>query len=457
MPFFPSSFDLYSIAHPDKNGVPLINLSEDPEAYVPDPENFTAVQLSIERVITKVLHKYGVDINVCDNLRSIFKAKLWRMGKALSKAGGTKRKEILSKWSSGKDSIWAIKIHLPFSKNELYQKKRKAELELSQECHKRKKLELALKEANQASRILAKTTRKQAHVIAKLSAGKSLKARGSSSKPWQLLSRQRRAIRKRQLVADVQASLSVCDSSAFCPISLDVKNIHTGERESISLEKGRFSRKCAEEQRLSEAEQLQIALYVKEKFCISDEAFHELSMIFKGLPRSHVLKNLATELNSQVNVFLTPNNTTGVQMSLRARIIVTVERLLSTATPCRDRLLSEKKLRIKLTEDGTNLGRSLHVVNVAFCVLDEERAGTSPYGNHSLAILKVAEKYEQLALALEDVRVEVAQLDSILINDEVFEIELFLGGDWKFLAIVCGIDAAHSQHFCVWCKCPSSD
>ena len=70
------------------------------------------------------------------------------MGKALSKAGGTKRKEILHKWSFGKDSTWALKVDVHSSKLKLYQQKRKAEFLASQEFTKRKKVESALKEAN---------------------------------------------------------------------------------------------------------------------------------------------------------------------------------------------------------------------------------------------------------------------------------------------------------------------
>ena len=36
-------------------------------------------------------------------------------------------------------------------------------------------------------------------------------------------------------------------------------------------------------------------------------------------------------------------------------------------------------------------------------------------------------------------------------------IEYFLGGDLKFLAIVCGIEAANAKYACIWCKCASSD
>ena len=29
----------------------------------------------------------------------------------------------------------------------------------------------------------------------------------------------------------------------------------------------------------------------------------------------------------------------------------------------------------------------------------------------------------------------------------------FLGGYWKFLATVCGLDSATSNHACIWCEC----
>ena len=32
-----------------------------------------------------------------------------------------------------------------------------------------------------------------------------------------------------------------------------------------------------------------------------------------------------------------------------------------------------------------------------------------------------------------------------------------LGGDWKFLAIVCGIGPANHEFACMWCKCPWSE
>lgn len=40
--------------------------------------------------------------------------------------------------------------------------------------------------------------------------------------------------------------------------------------------------------------------------------------------------------------------------------------------------------------------------------------------------------------ALSDIRQEVENLSSIQVNDIMFNIVYFLGGDWKFLALVTG-------------------
>jgi len=74
-----------------------------------------------------------------------------------------------------------------------------------------------------------------------------------------------------------------------------------------------------------------------------------------------------------------------------------------------------------------------------------------------VTIFKIPETYESLAAALEDIFKEGKQMKSITINDKSYEIETYLGVDLKFLAMVCGIDAANCKHACIWCKCPKSE
>ena len=69
--------------------------------------------------------------------------------------------------------------------------------------------------------------------------------------------------------------------------------------------------------------------------------------------------------------------------------------------------------------------------------------------------LKVSESYEGLSAGLQDICDEASDLKSVEINGIKYDIELYLGGDWKFLAMVCGLDSATSQYSCIWCTCPS--
>jgi len=97
------------VSHPDKNGVPTTDLSEDNEANI-DTAGLTETQIAIERVIKKVFCHYSVPLEISASIRNTFKCKLWRMGKILSSLGDTKRKQALSNWKEGKSSIWPFTV-----------------------------------------------------------------------------------------------------------------------------------------------------------------------------------------------------------------------------------------------------------------------------------------------------------------------------------------------------------
>ena len=77
--------------------------------------------------------------------------------------------------------------------------------------------------------------------------------------------------------------------------------------------------------------------------------------------------------------------------------------------------------KLKLTGDGTNIARNLHVVNVAFTVLNDTLLVSFPFGNHSLAILKVPEDYTSLSDSLADIIEEAQELKSIEIDGSVHQ------------------------------------
>lgn len=56
--------------------------------------------------------------------------------------------------------------------------------------------------------------------------------------------------------------------------------------------------------------------------------------------------------------------------------------------------MRDQKVRVKLTGDGTNIGKHLHVVNFVFTILDEGDLAYSAAGNHCIAIFKESESYD---------------------------------------------------------------
>ena len=111
---------------------------------------------------------------------------------------------------------------------------------------------------------------------------------------------------------------------------------------------------------------------------------------------------------------------------------------LVQVTPSNAPFKATRNIRIKLAGDGTRIGKHLHVVNFTFAMLDEGSKVYSYEGNHVLAVFKEPEDYESLKNTLEDIIAEVERLTVIELDGIEYSIQYYLGGDWKFLALVTG-------------------
>lgn len=116
-------------------------------------------------------------------------------------------------------------------------------------------------------------------------------------------------------------------------------------------------------------------------------------------------KKRTNVLNEQWEIFKTPEGTIGVQQSLKKKLAERVEYLLRMNSTFR----LSKVIRVKLTGDGTNIGK-LHVVAFGFTIPEPGMSAKSPAGNHPVCILKDKEDYEQLRLGLSDIVRETADI-----------------------------------------------
>ena len=380
----------------------------------------------------------------------MFKAKLWRMGKHLSKIGGTKRLQQLEKWKTGPQSVWSLSVNSEEVQKQTYEQKQQVEKLLEQEIAKREKFESTVEVLKAELKTLKADQQKTERSLSRLRMGKSESGRGNSSKSWTNYSRQHQTIKRKQLVADIKNVVSSC-STQLEPLTMKVLNAESGEVQHLDLEKGAFTKPSSNGQ---ENEILNSVLSVKDKFALSDKAYHELAQVTKELPRLHQLKSREKELNCKQQIVPAPENIAGVQQSLNDRLVVRIRYTLSKDSNFREYYYLYKKVRVKLSGDGTRVGRNLHVVNVTFTLIDELQAA-SVAGNYTLAIFEMSESYDELRTALQNITTEVEELKTVIVDGHSYNLQYFLGGDWKFLSLICGLNAANSKYSCIWCKCPS--
>ena len=89
-------------------------------------------------------------------------------------------------------------------------------------------------------------------------------------------------------------------------------------------------------------------------------------------------------------------------------------------------------IKVKITGDGTWIGKRLHIVTFGFTIIDEGSVAKFATGNHTVCILKESESYESLALGLKDIRREIAEISSCGIT--IFGIEFSV----RFFLVVIG-------------------
>ena len=110
---------------------------------------------------------------------------------------------------------------------------------------------------------------------------------------------------------DVQAALSFIEDENFTPTQVKLCNNYTND--VVIVEDGKVT--AVESNENPTTCSVEHTLYVKEKFGISNQAYHELDMV--DLPRMYALKKEAKELDSESQIWSTPGEAIGVQQSLR--------------------------------------------------------------------------------------------------------------------------------------------
>ena len=120
---------------------------------------------------------------------------------------------------------------------------------------------------------------------------------------------------------------------------------------------------------------LSLLICVKDISQISDKAWQELSFQAKDLLSTYSIEKRCELLNTQWNVFTTPGTADVVQMKLKDSLIEQTQRLI------KDKKLEIcNTLNVKVSGDGTRIGKHLQLPNVTYTIINEGNVAMSEEG-----------------------------------------------------------------------------
>ena len=179
---------------------------------------------------------------------------------------------------------------------------------------------------------------------------------------------------------------------------------------------------------------------------MSDDDYLTLTKTVKSLPKLNKVKKRSKEIDSlfEINTF---TDMIGAWEPLSNKIKYAVEKMYkkykNEPVP--------NHIGIKLSGDGTMMGKRIHATNITFRVLYGEYLSEE----YILAMVRKPEKHEFLKKIFDPI--VAGKPENVTIGDQSVPLKYHLGADMKFINEMMGLGACSSTHSCAWCKCPSDE
>ena len=366
-------------------------------------------------------------ININNRILNVFEKKintLLTKAKQANKRGGRHAKTFIESLKNGKSyslKIFYNEISGLNMKQEydcIKEEKRKLENDLTLETTKRlcveEKLKVALDKNKRQKDYYKRKFKQLALSACRSKNGKGNKGRGlDKNKTFEDYTKRHQNSILQNAKEECQAALSFLGLYDHIATKVEVLNVETNNYETFSLinddelEHFDISNQDVSE---SDLDNLNMWLYLKDKFQISHEAWGELSKSAKGMPNLYQIAKQTKKLNGRWNLRSTPGEMEGVQISFVESLGENVRRL-----KCSGVINQGDTIKIKLSGDGTNIGKRLKIENITYTILNENNVAMSEKGNYMLAIIKMKETYENLRSSLGDLIAEMHNLNEQLI------------------------------------------
>jgi hypothetical protein len=253
----------------------------------------------------------------------------------------------------------------------------------------------------------------------------------------------------------------------------------------FTVENKEYHVSFGEDDYVKKKQKLQSMAYVQDVENIPRDAYRQLAAMESTLPREYAVSQTRQEINEHMEKLIPINfidlNSTIIQEDLLEEPDITdpliieqvinatgkgayrsIKKILEYIVPL---YVKEGKLNpaiptihLRISGDGRNVGRKVKHVMITVALLDDLKNLFKSKYHYTVVLFPGTENYSTLKVATNAFIQELQELNNtgIVINNILWNFELFFSSDWKFLAICLGFNAANSNNFCPWCEVTKS-
>ena len=116
---------------------------------------------------------------------------------------------------------------------------------------------------------------------------------------------------------------------------------------------------------VEDEETIEQVLFLLDKFCASDELYHELTLAYDDLPRSYLVKQKISELNKLCHIEKVPGQFPGAQISFSETLKDHMRDFLKSHP---DHNVAEDPFKVKISADGAKMSKTRNFMILSFAL-----------------------------------------------------------------------------------------
>lgn len=248
----------------------------------------------------------------------------------------------------------------------------------------------------------------------------------------------------KKLESDAQRALWFLNTFGLTPKCM---TLTSAKGKDISLD---FKEKeCCDFSSMSPEDQDKIRklVFLMDRFCVSDAAYHELTMVHNDMPRSYLLVQCRNEVNKTFEIERLPGNVPGAVINIRSEIEKLLERHVNESG-------NVNEVFIRFSGDGAKVSRISNFV--IFSLSNATFVNSASFQEQqTFAIVECPENHESLNKCCRPV---FNQMNDILSQDKWhiagkdINVKYFVSSDMKFIQLLLGLGGSTGEYACPWCK-----